>query len=502
MNLQRLAAPLLALAVLAACSDDSSGPSRVPASITVAFDTLSFGATVPAALIVKDQNGATIDAAELPDGITLESSDTTVATANSDDLTVTATGIGESVITARYGSIEATGTLPVRVGPKPAQLLAAGDDHNCHINAAGTTVCWGVNDDGQLGSGDFEPDASGVPLTVTGNHTFTTLSAGYHTCALENGEAWCWGGGGEGGLGNGADTSSANPVKVAGGHTFAQISVGWGHVCALTAEGRAYCWGYNEDGEVGNGTESDLESEPIAVDTDARFAQLVASGDHSCGLTRLGKVYCWGYSNGGTLGTGDDVAQSLPVAVLDSLTLVEIGGTYMAECGLDRTGRAICWGYNEDGQVGDGGSADEVYSPREVDSNVRFASLGSATEDTFCAIERGSGNLYCWGEGNEGQIGDGGTDDAFSPTRVASFQAKAVSAGEDHACAIDLDDDIYCWGSNEYGQIGNGSLGEEDDPVLSPSKVDGLDGVAALRLPGSMMSRTPSAPRAHRVHRR
>jgi hypothetical protein len=226
MNLQRLAVPIVVLAVLAGCSDDSSGPSRVPTSMTVTFDTLDFGSTVAAALVVQDQNGATIDAAELPDGITLESSDTTIATVNSGDLTVTATGIGESVITARYGTIEASGTLPVRVGAKPAQLLVAGDDHNCYINAAGTTVCWGENEEGTLGAGDIDGDDSGVPLIVTGNHHFTTLSAGYHTCALENGDAWCWGEGDEGGLGNGADTASANPVKVSGGHVFAQISVG------------------------------------------------------------------------------------------------------------------------------------------------------------------------------------------------------------------------------------------------------------------------------------
>jgi alpha-tubulin suppressor-like RCC1 family protein len=503
MHIRNFVAPVAALAILAACSDDSSGPSHVPTSMTITFDTLDFGRTVEAALVVNDQNGVPMDVASLPDAIVLESSDTTVATVSSDDLTLTATGIGEAEITAHYGELEASGTLPVRVGAKPPQRLVAGDYHNCLINDAGPTVCWGSNDQGTLGSGDAEGPDTGVPVVVAGNHQFSTLTAGYHTCALEDGSAWCWGEGDEGALGNGADTNTAAPVKVAGGHTFTQISSGWGHVCALTADGQAYCWGYNKDGEVGNGTTGDNELEPVAVSGGLRFAQLVASGDHTCGLTRLGKTYCLGYGNDGVLGTGDGESQPAPVEVLDTLTFVTISGGYYHECGLERTGRVLCWGDNEDGQSGIGTTDEIVYEPRAVDSEVRFASIGSATEDHTCAVERDTNDLYCWGYGEDGQLGDGGGSSQLSPVPVPGFQAKLVSAGQSHSCAIDTSDDVYCWGRNTFGEVGNGSLAEDaDPPVLSPSQVHGLDGVAALRMPGSMVSTTTRDIQTRHHHRR
>jgi hypothetical protein len=40
-----------------------------------------------------------------------------------------------------------------------------------------------------------------------------------------------------------------------------------------------------------------------------------------------------------------------------------------------------------------------------------------------------------------------------------------------HACARTSDDDVYCWGDNEFGQIGDGTLDDARDPVV----VSGLD---------------------------
>jgi alpha-tubulin suppressor-like RCC1 family protein len=497
MHARRYLLAVIGLALLAACSDDSSGPSHVPTSMSIALDTIDFGATVEAGLLVKDQNGATIDPGSLPAGLVLESSDTTVATVDSDALTVTGTGIGDAVITARIGEIEASATLPVRVGPKPAQRLVAGDNHNCLINSTGATVCWGTDDLGTLGDGDTADVSSGTPVIVAGDHSFSTLTAGYHTCALENGEAWCWGEGDEGALGNGSDADSDEPVKVAGGHTFAQISAGWGHVCALTSDGKAYCWGYNEEGEVGAGADAGVVTEPLAVDTDVRFIQLVASGDHTCALTRLGKTYCWGFGGAGALGTGNTDDQPTPAAVLDTLTFVSLSGGYYTECGLERTGRAVCWGSDEIGQAGNGAASGPVLVPQAVDATARFSMIGAASEDHLCAIERGANQLYCWGEGTSGQIGDGSTDDAPSPTQVPGFLATFITTGDDHTCAVDMSDDVYCWGSNEYGQIGTGTVdGEESAPVLAPSQVEGLEGVAALRVPRSVVSKSVQATRS------
>lgn len=503
MKSHRHLLPLVGLALVAACTqNDATGPSPIPGSMTITFDTLDFGATAIPGIVVRDQSGTPISIGTIASQITLASSDTTVAQVDAGALTLTGTGIGDAVITAHYGDITATGTLAVRVGPAPAQKLVTGDLHSCAINALGETHCWGTNANGTLGDGLDLTGASGSPLLVAGEHSFTTLTAGYHTCALEDGAAWCWGEGDEGALGNGADTNAIAPVRVNGGLTFAQISAGWGHVCGLTTEGAAYCWGFNKDGQVGNGSPSGMQTEPVAVDTDIEFAQIQASGDHSCALTRLGKVYCWGDGTDGILGTGDEDDQPSPVAVLDTLTFVSLSGGFSTQCGIDRTGLAICWGRNDAGQAGNGSFITPQLSPTPAASSARFSMIGVGAENHLCAVERVTNQLYCWGSNPHGQLGSGDRDDRASPTAVADFFARAVATGEGHSCAMDTNGDVYCWGSNQEGQVGNGSIDDSgDNDAMAPSKVVDIGGISPNRAARSVprigsKSRVRSQPRS------
>src|SRR3989475_2014898 len=45
-----------------------------------------------------------------------------------------------------------------------------------------------------------------------------------------------------------------------------------------------------------------------------QFTSLVAGWAHTCGLTRDGRAYCWGWNPGGALGIGDTVVSTTPVA--------------------------------------------------------------------------------------------------------------------------------------------------------------------------------------------
>jgi alpha-tubulin suppressor-like RCC1 family protein len=45
------------------------------------------------------------------------------------------------------------------------------------------------------------------------------------------------------------------------------------------------------------------------------------------------------------------------------------------------------------------------------------------------------------------------------PLDIAYVQAKRVTVGRNHACALTADDRIVCWGSNAYGQLGIGTFG-------------------------------------------
>jgi alpha-tubulin suppressor-like RCC1 family protein len=68
----------------------------------------------------------------------------------------------------------------------------SGFDHSCRLATGGTVVCWGANDQGQLGDGtnELRPE----PVAVAGGLSFSALSAGHkRTCGLVDGRAHCWG---------------------------------------------------------------------------------------------------------------------------------------------------------------------------------------------------------------------------------------------------------------------------------------------------------------------
>ncbi len=235
--------------------------------------------------------------------------------------------------------------------------VSAGHAHACGLVSDGTAYCWGANGVGQLGSppqvcmiGFNTPVCSLVPVPVSGGFKFKAIEAGYlHTCAIAlDGAAYCWGQNTSGELGTGAtSTSSDTPVAVTGGLTFTGISAGVGHSCGIVAGQTGYCWGDNTYGQLGDGTTNDARDSPASVSGGLLFAQLIAGGSNTCGLTPAGKEYCWGRNSEGELGAGDYADRPLPNPVQGGLTFSSITlGDGPVGCGVV-TQVAYCWGVGE-----------------------------------------------------------------------------------------------------------------------------------------------------------
>ena len=90
-----------------------------------------------------------------------------------------------------------------------------------------------------------------------------------------------------------------------------------------------------------------------------------------------------------------------------------------------------------------------------------------------CAIS--SGEVWCWGRNNYGQLGNGNTTDSMTPVRTGVTGATAVVAGEAHTCAV-ANGNVWCWGLNANGQLGDNSGIDRSKPVLVPN----LTGVTAI----------------------
>lgn len=156
------------------------------------------------------------------------------------------------------GSTEPT-SLPTDVTgiTSAVSALAVGHSHAC-ATVSGGVKCWGYNFSGQLGKLPIGAGANSLtPVDVTGiTSGVSAITAGNaHTCAIVNGGAKCWGVNSNGQLGSGATgPNTATPVAVTGlSSGVLSITAGWYHTCATTVTG-SKCWGQNSSGQLGDGT--------------------------------------------------------------------------------------------------------------------------------------------------------------------------------------------------------------------------------------------------------
>jgi alpha-tubulin suppressor-like RCC1 family protein len=329
-------------------------------------------------------------------------------------------------------------------------LLDVGYSHTCVWATDGTVKCWGSNDLGELGDGSTL--ASNSPVDVIGlEGSFISLSAGAgHSCALNAArQARCWGNNGFGQVGDGAIVQRSTPLEVIGLTSAAlKLAAGDYHTCVLTASGGVKCWGENQAGQLGDGTQRS-SSRPVDVVGLASGVNAIAAGiGHTCALTALGGVKCWGANNAGQLGDGTTINRLTPVNVTGLASGVSaIAAGFGFTCALTTSGGVKCWGVNFRGQVGDGTTTNR-YVPVDVvglSSGVTAISSGYQT----CALLMGGG-VKCWGY------------DSITPADVPGLSAgvTAVSVGWGHSCVLTLTG-AKCWGVtyNEYGEYGCGDGG-------------------------------------------
>ncbi len=207
----------------------------------------------------------------------------------------------------------------------------------------------------------------------------------------------------------------------------------------------------------------------------------VAAGDaHTCGLTKSGTAYCWGYNGVGALGTGSTINSLTPVAVAEGLSFSALGAGYDHTCGLTSSGAAYCWGFNYFGQLGNGpgGGPDSCHyvfgydgdfpcstTPVAVVGGLSFNALALGGFHT-CARTTAEAAVYCWGDNWSGQLGD--SPNWWEPALVSgglSFTDIDAKQSARHTCGLTSSEAAYCWGDNSSGELGDGSTTTSATPV-------------------------------------
>jgi alpha-tubulin suppressor-like RCC1 family protein len=272
-------------------------------------------------------------------------------------------------------------------------------------------------------------------------------------------------------------TPTPTPIVPVALHAAA-ITSGEKHTCALTNLGGVNCWGNNEHGQLGDGSMVN-SNVPVEVRGLKDVTAIAAGWAHTCALTRSGGVSCWGYNKNGELGNGKTVDSSMPVEVNGlSAGAVSIGTKEDHTCAVTTDGSVACWGYNEFGQLGDGTHISRSV-PVEVQGLTGKAAVVAAGERHTCVITE-PGGIQCWGNNELGQLGNGETAyERLSPVDVAGLTSGVIgiSAAGNQTCALATGGAVSCWGNNKYGQLGDGT----SELRRSPVAIDGLEqGVARV----------------------
>jgi len=255
--------------------------------------------------------------------------------------------------------------------------LAAGAAHACAIRDDRSVWCWGANDAGQLGDAAISERLTASPVrwsdaTLFDGATAITAGASF-TCTARAAQVWCWGTNMFAQLGQpGGLVSSAAPV-VALPTAASALTAGGAHACAIALDGAAWCWGRAGDGQIGRPDLPGIGVAPVTVLSApdgpplAQVASIAAGEAHSCASTTDGRVRCWGRGEDGQLGQGALESSATPVDVLRASDRAPLTGAISVSAGIDdyqaHGGRHSCarlrdeiwcWGTGDFGVLGDG----------------------------------------------------------------------------------------------------------------------------------------------------
>jgi alpha-tubulin suppressor-like RCC1 family protein len=192
--------------------------------------------------------------------------------------------------------------------PGGAIQVATGTLHNCALTASNQVWCWGYNHDGMLGDGTISQGQSTPVRVPEVDGALEVACGGHHTCVrMSDGSVLCFGRNDEGQLGDGTLDSRPQPAPMAGVHSATRLSLREDTTCVLLASGEVTCAG------TILGNEPSTNAAPTLVGGLANIVELRLGTRHACAIDSSHQLFCWGSDIYGQLGLGSVVWYSDPV---------------------------------------------------------------------------------------------------------------------------------------------------------------------------------------------
>jgi alpha-tubulin suppressor-like RCC1 family protein len=327
----------------------------------------------------------------------------------------------------------------------------------------------------------FCSDPNPTPVRgIDGSITSIATSNSDSYALTSSGAVYAWGHGSQGELGNGTRTprqASAVRVHFPAGVKIAQLPnpMPYDGGMAISTTGTVYAWGNDSSHQFCQpGTGNILT--PVSVPL-PRVTLAVGALKHTI-YDSSGTVYSCGAGPNGQLGNGTsgptaDTAKPVQVPGLPSGPVRALTSAWGNAGVLMATGTYYDWGYNQAGQVGDGGTqlATRPVLVKQLPAVSQVSEGGSLADNGQTIALASDGHVYVWGNGQEGEQGDGSTRNALTPqllTEPTGANFVKVNSGGSTDYAITSSGDLYAWGNNLKDQIGNGVSGTREPQYTRP----------------------------------
>lgn len=313
---------------------------------------------------------------------------------------------------------------------------------------------------------------------------------------------------------------------------FVQIASGYAHNLALTDTGRVWFWPGTSLAMPGSASDLVLPEKSFEVDvpfTDdtEKIIDIAAGATYSLALSNTGQIYSWGWGAEGVLGDGvdydvydlDDHYSPDPDRVFaryepenitaapefSDIKFTQIAAGMQAAFALDDDGNLYGWGIGYTGMLGPDHEleipeADEFAQIATTDhflnQPVKIADSKAFGGQKIHEISAGarhvavltdSQEIFTWGTGRDGQLGDGGTysggygifpdeDLGGQPHTTTPVQPQfpedaetpnfvQVCSGTHFSLALSDHGEVYGWGNNRYGELASQELETSNTPI-------------------------------------
>jgi alpha-tubulin suppressor-like RCC1 family protein len=260
--------------------------------------------------------------------------------------------------------------------------------------------------------------------------------------------------------------SRSSPVQVGASNTWTQISTGQGSTLAVNSLGELWSWGYNNEGQLGQ-NDTVNRSSPVQIGALTNWAIPVSSYKWSMCLKTDATLWSWGFNGSGQLGHGSiGTSRSSPVQVGSNWAAIAAGTNSRTALAVKTNGQLWAWGYGYSGALGNEIALNQS-SPIQVGALTNWKT--PTTQNSTSACVKTDGTLWTWGVNGSGQLGQNDTLGArSSPVQVGSLTNWATpNSGGSYpgmAC-VKTDGTLFTWGQNGVGQLGLGDTISRSSPV-------------------------------------